>query len=672
MLYNFVISNIFSIICSMKSEEKSIQAISAQAHSEAADNRLLRKKLQARDKRVVELEAMVSNLNKQLCEKVDQLNDMMQKLVAFMTGNGEVNLSASLREVVVAGVRAEFEARELKLKETYASELEKLTSDFNARLAAKQNEINQLKGINDGDNPTTTMPSNSNSDSTMSPEAKLKASEQQKANLQVTAYGQHTESGKYHHGSQQTENADDLDHNGEDVPEEKIVTIAKTLKEHKDMKGVKKPRREQPLIDAAVGGNNDIVLKPINLPADAVEIGEDVSVRHTYVKGFIRTYIIRRKKYKDSKGKCYHVNLPKEYKNCMGRTWATESLIAQILTMHFYYHMTIGDIETWLKGMGLNYAHSTVMGWIEIGANILEPLDEPLHKEIIASGNVHGDESTLGCKNQRLPGKGETIEDVEDELHFFKRWIFCYHAPILGLTQFVFHERGRRTQEAVKKYFEDVMEKIYLHSDGAPIYKCYDVGELIQRIACLVHMRRPFFKLKDFSEDAMMILKLFDAIFREDKLIKTGFSNPDDIRRERVLRIAPMLNDLKSYLDKLAKNLEKEEEPELLKAVNYALTEYPCMLRCLEDGSLDLSNNVCERQIRRIAKYRNNSYFVGSPESGVRFARLMSHFANIRKHNLDPVEYLCDVFRRIKKTAKDKLVDLLAHRWQLATVTAWA
>lgn len=157
----------------MKSEEKSIQAISAQAHSEAADNRLLRKKLQARDKRVVELEAMVSNLNKQLCEKVDQLNDMMQKLVSFMTGNGEVNLSDSLREAVVAGVRAEFEAREQKLKETYASELEKLTSDFNARLAAKQNEINQLKGINDGDNPTTTMPSNSNSDSTMSPEAKL-------------------------------------------------------------------------------------------------------------------------------------------------------------------------------------------------------------------------------------------------------------------------------------------------------------------------------------------------------------------------------------------------------------------------------------------------------------------------------------------------------------------
>lgn len=655
----------------MKSEEKSIQAISAQAHGEAADNMLLRKKLLARDKRVEELEAMVSNLNKRLCEKVDQLNDMMQKLVSFMTGNGEVTLSDSLREAVVAGVRAEFEAREQKLKDTYAQNLEKLTSDFNARLAAKQNEINRLKGMDDSENPTTTMPGGSSSGSAMSTEARLKASEQQKAGLQVTAYGQNTESSKYHHSNQQTENADELDLNGEDVPDEKVVEIAKGLKEHKDMKGVKKPRRTQPLLDEARGGTYDIPLRPDNLPEDAKYVGEDVSVRYSYIKGHIRTYIIRRKKYKDSKDNYYQVALPEKYQNCMGRTQVTESLIAQVLTMHFYYHMTIGDIEAWLKGMGLNFGHSTVVGWIEIGANILEPLDEPLHQEILATGNVHGDESTLGCKDKRLPGKNETAEEVEDDLHFFKRWIFCYYAPLFGLTQFVFHERGRRTQEAVRKYFEDVIEKIYLHSDGAPIYKCYDVGELIQRIACLVHMRRPFFKLKDFSKDAMMMLKLFEAIFREDKLIKDAFSTPEEIQRERVLRIGPMLNDMKSYLDNLAKNLEKEEEPELLKAVNYALTEYPCMLRCLEDGSLDLSNNVCERQIRRIAKYRNNSYFVGSPEAGVRFARLMSHFANIRKHNLDPIEYLCDVFRRIKNTAKDKLVDLLAHRWQPTTVAAW-
>lgn len=654
----------------MKSEEKSIQAISAQAHGEAADNMLLRNKLRASEKRVCDLEDQVSNLTKRLVEQMDQISDMMEKIVSFMMGKGDVTLSDSLRDAVVAGVRAEFEAREQKLKEDYARALNKITSDYEVRLAAKQNEINALKGTDDDDAPTTTMPSSS-SDLGMSTEAKLKASEQQNSNLRTTAYGQQTESEKYHHNKQQTENADDLDLNGENVPDEQVVNIAMEIKAHKDMKGVNKPRREQPLEVAAKGSKYDIVLRPYNLPDDAFEIGEDISVRHTFIKGHIRTYIIRRKKYLDSNGKSYFVNLPDKYKNCMGRTKATESLIAQILTMHFHYNMTIGDIEEWLKAMGLNNCHSTVVNWIKLGANILEPLDAPLQKEIISSGEAHGDETTIGCKDQRLPGKNEKAEDVEDELHFFKRWIFCYLSPSLGLTQFVFHERGRRTQEAVKKYFEDVMDKLYLHSDGAPIYKCYDVGELIMRIACLVHMRRPFYKLKDVSEDAMAVLKLFDSVFHEDKQIKAEFTSAEDIRKERVLRIGPLLNEMKAYLDKLQKNLVKEEEPELLKAVNYALTEYPCMLRCLEDGNLDLSNNICERQIRRIAKYRNNSYFVGSPESGVRFARLMSHFANIRKHNLDPIEYLTDVFRRIKTTAKDKLVDLLEHKWQPASVAVW-
>ena len=135
----------------MKPENKSTQAISAQVHDWAAENRLLRKELRAREKRVEELEALASSLNKQLCEKIDQINDMMQKLMAFMTGDGGVNISESLRHSIAAEVSAEFKAREQKLKVAYAHEREKLDSDFKARLAATQNELNQLKGINTED-----------------------------------------------------------------------------------------------------------------------------------------------------------------------------------------------------------------------------------------------------------------------------------------------------------------------------------------------------------------------------------------------------------------------------------------------------------------------------------------------------------------------------------------
>ena len=437
----------------MKSEEKSIKAISAQAHGEAADNRLLRKKLREKDELISDLRAQIESLNKNLSEKVSQLADMMDKLVAFMMGRGDVTLSDSLRDAVVSGVRAEYEMRERKLKEEFSSQLKKMSAEFEARLAAKDNEINALRGDNEGDGgatPSTSLPKDS---VTVTPEemvARNKQLEQQKANLQVTSYGQHTESSKYHHGEQQVENADDLDLDGEDVPDERVVEIAREVKARKDMKGVEKPRRKQPLVDAAEGGKYDIILRPDNLPEDAVEIGEDITVRYSYVKGYIRTHIIRRKKYKDSAGKYYHVNLPDKYKNCMGRTQVTESLIAQILTMHFHYGMTLGEVEEWLKSMGLNFAHSTIMKWIKKSADILEPLDKPLQKEITTHGEAHGDETTVKGKDKRLAAKGEKDEDVEDDLHYFKRWIFCYYAPLVGLTQFVFHKRGRRTQEAFR------------------------------------------------------------------------------------------------------------------------------------------------------------------------------------------------------------------------------
>ena len=117
----------------MKPKNKPTQAIHVQLHDWAAENQQLRKELLSREKRIEELEAMASTLNNQLSDKIDQINDMMQKTISLMTTNGDATLLDSLRQSVVAEIRAEFEAREQKLKEAYAHEREKRTSDFNAR-----------------------------------------------------------------------------------------------------------------------------------------------------------------------------------------------------------------------------------------------------------------------------------------------------------------------------------------------------------------------------------------------------------------------------------------------------------------------------------------------------------------------------------------------------------
>lgn len=129
----------------MKPKNKPTQAIHVQSHDWTAENQQLRKELLAREKRIEELEAMASTLNNQLSEKIDQINDLMQKIISYMTTNGDATLLDSLCQSVVAEIRAEFEAREQKLKDVYAHEREKLTFDFNARIVVYQDELDRLK-----------------------------------------------------------------------------------------------------------------------------------------------------------------------------------------------------------------------------------------------------------------------------------------------------------------------------------------------------------------------------------------------------------------------------------------------------------------------------------------------------------------------------------------------
>lgn len=114
----------------MKPENKPAQAIHVQSLDWAAEIHQLRKELLSREKRIEELEAMASPLNNQLSEKIDQINDMMQKMISVMTTNGDATLLDSLRQSVVAEIRVEFEAREQKLEEAYAHELEQLSSNL--------------------------------------------------------------------------------------------------------------------------------------------------------------------------------------------------------------------------------------------------------------------------------------------------------------------------------------------------------------------------------------------------------------------------------------------------------------------------------------------------------------------------------------------------------------
>ena len=664
-----------------KAEEQQFAILSSRVSSAEREKHEAQKKVKLLEQKNSALESQNADIQRRLNEKMDEVAETVKQMAQFMMGKGPVTLSDSLRDAIVAGVKKEFEEKLRVQNENHAKEMQDLKDFFAVQLAAKDNELNALRAkYGEGDDHGTTNPGQPIPEG-MTPEDRIKQLEQQKNKVAVDAYGQGTESEKYNHGCQNPVKADDLDLEGADVPDERCVEIAKQVmaaaKQRKDMKGVEKPRNIQPLEEAALNDkDSQIILTPEGLPDDAIELEPDKTTRYIWVEGHFRCKVIIRRKFKDPRGNYYYVNLPEKYKNPMGRMEVTESVIALVYVLHGEHRMTYSEIVTFLKSKGLNYSEGAVKNWIKKAGDLLEPLDEVIQKEILATGHDHVDESTIGICDKRLPNKDEKDEDVENDQHYYKRWMFCHYSPVNKLTQFVFFNRGRRTREAVETYFKDAKKRLFIHSDGAPLYKCYnvkvedlekcsEVADIIVRISCLVHIRRPHFKLKDVSQDACEIVHLADQIFHLDKQIKADAKGDFvKIAQERVLQIGPILQSIKDKLDILEKELDQTKEPELVKAVKYAQAEYPCLLHCLKNGALDFSNNAVEREIRRLAKYRNNNFFAGSPDGGVRLARSLTTFANCKAYQLNSFRYLCDVFRRIKKTAKEDLVYLVAHRWQ--------
>ena len=635
----------------MKSDERTISALSAQAHNAEADKRTLQKKLAASERRVQDLEKRlvdqqsaseekIRNLTDQLSQEVAKVSSMMQQLVDYMMGKGSVTLSDTLRDSVVAGVREEVRR-----------EFQGVIDEKDARIAALEAQINHKD--DKGESPQTT----------------IKKLEQRNQDLNRDLHGQKTE-GKYNGRNNMTP-ADEADLNGEDVPEstfdvsdDEFTEVMDGINELRSNNkpsvksqgrkpGQKVPQRPQPLKAQA----REIVLEPDYVPEGAIlcKDQEDRTYRIVHHPAWTEFICFVRPKY-EKDHKYYQAKAPK---HCMGKCKADASMLAWIIYEHLVKHVTLGEIENDLKSMGLNIAHSTLCHWLELAADRLEPLDEPLHNEIVTSGDFHGDESTLQLKDVKVDAK-----ENETDMHYYVRWIYDFIAPGSGLTQYWFYDQGRRTQEAVEEYVKGIVEKTYFHSDGAKMYEIFNAAGIIMRVACAVHVRRPFWKLKGTSEDAELIVYHFDTIFRKERKwnLEKGMTN-EKRRQRRLEEVAPILHEIKNILDRMEKELDKETEPDLIRAVKFAQKEYPQLLRYLDDGKLAFSNNICELQMRQIAIYRNNSFFLGSVKSAKRFARLISLVQSAKNCKRNVQKYFHDNLNRVMVTAKEDLASILPHKW---------
>ena len=170
-------------------------------------------------------------------------------------------------------------------------------------------------------------------------------------------------------------------------------------------------------------------------------------------------------------------------------------------------------------------------------------------------------------------------------------------------------------------------------------------------------MRRKFFDIQAATPApiAAEALARTGALYAIDRDIR-GSSAPAR-QAARQARAKPILAAMKPWLE--AKLAAVSGKSKLAEAIRYALSRWAGLTRYLDDGRIEIDNNVVERAMRPIALGRKTHLFAGSDDGGRYWAIHASLIETAKMNDADPQAWLADVLDKIANRHPTSKIDEL-------------
>lgn len=166
-------------------------------------------------------------------------------------------------------------------------------------------------------------------------------------------------------------------------------------------------------------------------------------------------------------------------------------------------------------------------------------------------------------------------------------------------------------------------------------------------VGCLAHARRNFTDAVDAilneekrtASPAMIGIAYFEQLFEIERQI--AVLPADEQKKQRLEKSLPILNELQNWVSK------QNAPPKSLlgKAAAYVISQWSWLTAWLEDGRLEISNNLAERSIKPFVIGRKNFLFANTPSGARSSAILFSMIQTAKENNLDPYRYLVWVLK---------------------------
>ena len=281
------------------------------------------------------------------------------------------------------------------------------------------------------------------------------------------------------------------------------------------------------------------------------------------------------------------------------------------------------------KRKGIPLTRQTMANWvIRCSEDYFEPIYNELHRRFLLHKYAHSDDTTIQVL--REPDRSAQSQS--------RMWL--YRTGVEAKNPIVLYDYQQdKRQERPKEFLKGFCG--HLTTDGSASYNGLPPNIILT--GCFSHVRSKFDDaLKCLKSDerrgslAMVGKKYCNEIFDIERDIKEKtFDERLAIRQEKS---APVLDEFHAWLKKVEPYVAPKSK--LGKSVGYALNQWVKLLRYLDDGRIECSNNLAERSIKPFVINRKNFLFAASVAGARATAVVHSLTETAKESGLDPFKYI--------------------------------
>jgi transposase len=379
-------------------------------------------------------------------------------------------------------------------------------------------------------------------------------------------------------------------------------------------------------------------------------IGEEVSEQLDYEPGrFLRRRTVRRKYVHRTDVDTTPVIAP--LPDCLQeRGLAAPGLLAHVIVSKFCDHLPLYRQEQiFAQRYKINLSRQTLARWMELAADWLRPIYESIRTGVMAGGYVQVDETPI---DYLAPGNGKTSQGY--------LWTGCRPGGDV-----FYHWATSRAAVCL----ENIIPMDFhgtVQCDGYSAYRAFAKGRAntIALAGCWAHVRRKFHEsMESAPRLAGWILRQLQHLYAIEAGLREGKAGPALRLAVRAHQSRPIVERLERVLLRLKAGGKQLPQSPLGIALDYALGQWTALQVFLNDGRVEIDNNLVENAIRPTALGKKNWLFIGEANAGDRSAILYTIIESCRRRGIEPYAYLRAVLTRLPHMTNQQIPEVIPAAW---------